>query len=166
MATQVRVSIPSITVPRVHPDTGVPTDAWYRFDETMFNRTGGINGDRTGTLEVRMVAVEDDVTFLQQDVGDLQNDKADKAITVTAGNGLTGGGTLAANFTFDAVKNTGWTAATGTANKGVYATYNTGTASAGYVQAELQSVMDALQAATRRIKALEDALRLNGGIDG
>lgn len=62
-------------------------------------------------------------------------------------------------------RDTGWTASTGTANKGAYATYSTGTASAAYVQAELQTVMDALQAASRRLKAVEDAARTHGLIN-
>lgn len=52
---------------------------------------------------------------------------------------------------------TGWTADTGTASKAAHATYS-GTASAAYVQAELQGAMDALRDATQTIKALKDAL--------
>jgi hypothetical protein len=62
-------------------------------------------------------------------------------------------------------RDTGWTAATGTALKTAYATYTAGTASGSYVQAELQSVMTALQSASQRIKALEDMCRTHGLIN-
>jgi hypothetical protein len=52
---------------------------------------------------------------------------------------------------------TGYTQMTGTALKSALATYTAGTASAGYVQAELQSVMTALQSVSQRLKAHEDA---------
>jgi hypothetical protein len=54
-------------------------------------------------------------------------------------------------------RDTGYTQMTGTAAKGALATYAAGTASGAYVQAELQSVMDALQAVSRRLKAHEDS---------
>lgn len=152
---QVKSNIPTITVPVVDLTTGVASSQFYRFFETLFNRTGGVNGDRTGTVEVRVTAVEDDL-----------DTKADKTLTITAGNGLSGTHDLSASFTMDAKKNTGWTAATGTANKGAYAAYVSPTISVLYTQAEVQALSDALQAATRRIVALEAALRLNGGIDG
>lgn len=60
---------------------------------------------------------------------------------------------------------TGWTAATGTPNKGAYATYDGQTASANYVQAEAQSTDDATKANSQRIKAIEDALRTHGLIN-
>jgi hypothetical protein len=55
---------------------------------------------------------------------------------------------------------TGWGADTGTAKKTANATYS-GTASAGYVQAEMQAAMNALRDATQTIKALKDALLTN-----
>jgi hypothetical protein len=60
-------------------------------------------------------------------------------------------------------RNTGWTADTGTAKKTANATYS-GTASAGYVQAEMTGVMNALQDATQTIKALKDAAITHGWI--
>ena len=60
-------------------------------------------------------------------------------------------------------QNTGWTADTGTAKKTANATYS-GTASAGYVQAEMTGVMNALQDATQTIKALKDAAITHGWI--
>lgn len=60
---------------------------------------------------------------------------------------------------------TGWTAGTGTANKGTFATYAGQVCSAAYVQAEAQQTDDKLKAATQRIKALEDMARTHGLIN-
>lgn len=60
---------------------------------------------------------------------------------------------------------TGWTAGTGTANKGAYATYAGQTVSVGYVQAEAQATDDATKANSQRIKALEDMARAHGLIN-
>lgn len=57
---------------------------------------------------------------------------------------------------------TGWAVDTGSAKRTANATYS-GTASAGYVQAELQAVMDALRDATQTIKALKDDLHATAG---
>lgn len=62
-------------------------------------------------------------------------------------------------------RETGWTAATGTSNKGAYATYAGQICSAAYVQAEAQATDDASKANSQRIKALEDALRTHGLIN-
>jgi hypothetical protein len=59
----------------------------------------------------------------------------------------------------------GWTASTGTPNKAAHATYAGQTMSAGYVQAEVQALSDALKAADERIKAHEDAMRTHGLIN-
>jgi hypothetical protein len=62
-------------------------------------------------------------------------------------------------------KQTGWTAATGTAAKGAYATYAGQTVSAAYVQAEAQATDNAVKAISQRFKALEDDLRTAGVIN-
>ena len=62
-------------------------------------------------------------------------------------------------------RETGWTAGTGTANKGAFATYVGQNVSAGYVEAEAQATDDAAKANSQRIKALEDALRTHGLIN-
>lgn len=62
-------------------------------------------------------------------------------------------------------RDTGWTAATGTSNKGSYSTYAGATISATPTQAEVQAINDALKAASERIKALEDMLRTHGLIN-
>ena len=60
--------------------------------------------------------------------------------------------------------NTGVSPWTGTANGGPFATYS-GTASAGYVQAELQGAMDALRDATQFLMFLTAALLAWGGVE-
>lgn len=59
-------------------------------------------------------------------------------------------------------RKTGWALDTGTAKRTANATYS-GTASAGYVQAEMQAVMDALKNATETIKALKDDTHATSG---
>lgn len=64
--------------------------------------------------------------------------------------------------TFSALTgSSGWSAWTGSSDKTTHATYS-GTASVGYVQAELQGAMDALKHATEFIKALVDTLLASG----
>ncbi|MDU4687442.1 MAG: phage tail protein [Serratia marcescens] len=62
-------------------------------------------------------------------------------------------------------RQTGWTAATGTANKGMFNADQSFTVGATYTQAEVQALADALKAACQRIKALEDMARTNGMIN-
>lgn len=63
------------------------------------------------------------------------------------------------------LQDAGWTASTGAANKGAYATYAGHACSVVYVQAEAQATDDAVKAVSQRLKAIEDALRANGGIN-
>lgn len=62
-------------------------------------------------------------------------------------------------------RQTGWTAATGTANKGAFNADPSFTVGATYSQAEVQALADALKAACQRIKALEDMARTHGMIN-
>lgn len=62
-------------------------------------------------------------------------------------------------------KQTGWTAGTGTANLGAFATYAGQNVSAAYVEAEAQATDDATKANSQRIKGIEDALRTAGIIN-
>lgn len=62
-------------------------------------------------------------------------------------------------------RETGWTAGTGTANKGAFATYAGQDVSATYVEAEVQNIDNATKANSERIKALEDAARMHGLIN-
>ncbi|MDQ7100894.1 phage tail protein [Serratia sp. MF2] len=62
-------------------------------------------------------------------------------------------------------RQTGWTTATGTANKGAFNADQSFTVGATYTQAEVQALADALKAACQRIKALEDMARTHGMIN-
>lgn len=57
----------------------------------------------------------------------------------------------------------GWTIWTGTPDKTSHATYS-GTASVGYVQAEIQTLMDKVQQLSEAFKALQDTLLAGGEI--
>ncbi|MEB6537489.1 phage tail protein [Serratia plymuthica] len=62
-------------------------------------------------------------------------------------------------------RQTGWTAATGTANKSAFNADLAFTVGVTYSQAEIQALATALIAARQRIKALEDMGRTHGMID-
>lgn len=69
------------------------------------------------------------------------------------------------SVTLSHVPETGWTAGTGTVNKGAFATYAGQTVSAAYVQAEVQQIDDKAKANSQRILALENAMRSRGLIN-
>jgi len=62
-------------------------------------------------------------------------------------------------------RQTGWTAATGTANLSTFNANQAFTVSATYTQAEVQAMATALVATRQRLKAMEDALRTHGLIN-
>jgi hypothetical protein len=57
---------------------------------------------------------------------------------------------------------TGWTASTGTPSRGAFAAAAAGTASAAYVQAELQGALDRIAALEARLIALEADMTTHG----
>lgn len=59
-------------------------------------------------------------------------------------------------------RNTGWTAMTGTGSKGALAAAAAGSASAAYVQAELQGALNRIAALEARMKSYDDALTTHG----
>jgi hypothetical protein len=62
-------------------------------------------------------------------------------------------------------RQTGWTASTGTPARGAFAAAAAGTASAGYVQAELQAALDRIAALEARLIAVETDIRTHGLIN-
>jgi hypothetical protein len=82
-------------------------------------------------------------------------------VTFTGSNGVKADQFMVGANKVVGARDTGWGADTGTAKKTANATYS-GTASAGYVQAEMTAVMNALRDATQTIKALKDALAAHG----
>lgn len=136
--SSVSVDLPDISSAMIQRGA-LPSDPWYTFFETLWRRVGG--------EEDRVAGAEEGIDA-----------KADKTLEISTTGPLSGGGTLDGDIEISFTPDEGWTAATGTANKGAYAAYSAGTASATYTQAEVQSLMDQLEAASQRIKALEDAL--------
>lgn len=79
----IKSNIPAMPIPFSDKE-GVITYTWYRFLETLFNRTGGINGDRSGNLETRQTQLELLIDALtarvdtaESNITDLQTNKAD-----------------------------------------------------------------------------------------
>lgn len=88
--------------------------------------------------------------------------EANPRVQITAdGTILTGVGAATPTKVLDA-RRTGWTAATGTANRATFATYTAPTISASPTQAEVQAVADAAQVNSRTLKALLDDLITHG----
>lgn len=100
--------------PIVDPKTGMPSAQFIRLWQQTFQNAEGTQGEVTdleGQVEViegevdviqaDIVEIEGDIDDLEADVTDLQTNKADKSIVLTAGVGLSGGGDLSANRTFD-----------------------------------------------------------------
>lgn len=89
----------------------------------------------------------------------------DNAATVRTSISAAKSGANADINTFSALTgNGGFNAWTGTPDQASHATFS-GTASAGYVQAEMQAVMDSLQQATGLIMALLTALLASGVVE-
>lgn len=84
------------------------------------------------------------------------------ALTSTGFNILTGMVYRVNNVQVVAARQTGWSAATGTATRSAIATYSAPTISSPPTQAEVQAIADALQAWSRRTKALGDDLATHG----
>ncbi|ENA1186695.1 phage tail protein [Salmonella enterica] len=130
---------------------------------------------RLTTAEGKIVVLRSDVDYLldevidiQADIVSIQTDYVSK--TATASQSLASPLNVTTSYSVGGTKvigarQTGWTAATGTANKGVFNADLTFTVSDTYTQSEIQAIANALIAERRRTKALEDALRAHGLID-
>lgn len=76
--------------------------------------------------------------------------------------GITSGGLVVDGNKVVGARATGWGAATGTAERGTFATYNAPTISNPPTQAEVQALANALQTVSRQLKALRDDLATHG----
>lgn len=126
-------------------------------------------------IQADIVSIHTDVGNLQTDVGalqtsvtDIQTDYVSKSTTTLQS--LESPLDVTASYSVGSTKvigprQTGWTAATGTALLGAFNANQTYTVSATYTQSELSSMATGLQQARQRIKALEDALRTHGLIN-
>lgn len=140
------------------------------------------NTNAISALDVRVTTAEGEIVTLQADVSDL-----DGRVTAAEGNisdlladyvsksatamqSLDSPLNVTASYSVGGIKvvgarQTGWTAATGTALLGAFNANQTYTVSATYTQSEVSSMAAGLQQARQRIKALEDALRTHGLIN-
>lgn len=126
-------------------------------------------------IQTDIVSIRTDVGNLQTDVGalqtsvtDIQTDYVSKATTTLQS--LASPLNVTASYSVGSTKvigprQTGWTAATGTALLGAFNASQAYTVSTTYTQSEVSSMATGLQQARQRIKALEDALRTHGLIN-
>lgn len=169
-------------------------DAQTRNDEqdvTLANHEGRITANtnainlievRLTTAEGKIVALRSDVDYLLDEVIDIQaeivtingdidaiqNDYVSK--TVTTSQTLASPLNVTTSYSVGGTKvvgarQTGWTAATGTALLGAFNASQTYAVGATYTQSEIQALATGLQQARQRIKALEDADRNHGLIN-
>ncbi|ECH0433618.1 phage tail protein [Salmonella enterica subsp. enterica serovar Javiana] len=120
------------------------------------------------TLQADVSALDGRVTTAEGNISALQVDYVSK--TATATQSLASPLNVTTSYSVGGKKvvgarQTGWTAATGTANKGVFDADLTFAVSDTYTQSEIQAIANALITERRRTKALEDALRAHGLID-
>ncbi|MBW1520997.1 phage tail protein [Escherichia coli] len=140
------------------------------------------NTNAIASLDVRLTTAEGEIVTLQADVSALdgrvteaegnisalQDDYVSK--TATATQSLASPLNVTTSYSVGGTKvigarQTGWTAATGTALRGSFNANQTYTVSATYTRSEVSAMATGLQQARQRIKALEDALRTHGLID-
>ncbi|EBH8099077.1 phage tail protein [Salmonella enterica subsp. houtenae serovar O:11:g,z25:-] len=120
------------------------------------------------TLQADVSALDGRVTTAEGNISALQVDYVSK--TATATQSLASPLNVTTSYSVGGKKvvgarQTGWTAATGTANKGAFNADLTFAVSDTYTQSEIQAIANALITERRRTKALEDALRAHGLID-
>ncbi|EII8364267.1 phage tail protein [Salmonella enterica] len=120
------------------------------------------------TLQADVSALDGRVTTAENNISALQADYVSK--TDTTSQSLASPLNVTTSYSVGGKKvvgarQTGWTAATGTANKGVFDADLTFAVSDTYTQSEIQAIANALITERRRTKALEDALRAHGLID-
>lgn len=140
------------------------------------------NTNAIASLDVRLTTAEGEIVTLQADVSALdgrvteaegnisalQDDYVSK--TATATQSLASPLNVATSYSVGGTKvigarQTGWTAATGTALLGAFNANQSYTVGTTYTQSEVAALATGLQQARQRILALETALRLHGLID-
>lgn len=155
------------------PGSAALNDFYFETDTGWLDYWGGtawkyLAGINVGTNAVRaaitVTANDNGALFFTNDQNKLWRVEAgawvDKTVSFDLTTSLKIGGTKVVG-----ARETGWTAGTGTANKGAFATYAGQDVSATYVEAEAQATDDAAKANSQRIKAIEDALRTHGMIN-
>lgn len=133
------------------------------------------NSDDINSLALSLATAEEGISSLTERVAGtessvtaLQGDYVSKS--ATALQTLASPISVATSYSVNGVKvigarQTGWTAATGTALLGAFNASQAYSASATYSQAEISALASGLVQARQRIKALEDAMRTHGLIN-
>lgn len=126
-------------------------------------------------LEVRVMSIENDIDGLKIKIQDLNGQiseiKVDYvSLSRNTPQSLSSLLNVTTSYSVNGVKvigarQTGWTAATGTANKGAFSADQSYTVSSTYTQSEIQALAEGLRQARQRIKALEDVNRNHGLTD-
>lgn len=124
--------------------------------------------DEVIDIQADIVSLQTDISGLKTSVTEIQDDYVSK--TATATQSLDSPLNVTTSYSVGGKKvvgarQTGWTAATGMANKGAFNADLTFSVSDTYTQSEIQAIANALIAERRRTKALEDALRAHGLIN-
>ncbi|EPK4542402.1 phage tail protein [Serratia marcescens] len=141
------------------------------------------------SLTTRVTTAEGNITTLQAKVSTIETNYVSKAVSTSQSVQASGGSFLVGSVAIPTsdklqvggsvnavsykvagiqvvgAQQTGWTAATGTANKGPFNADQSYTIGASYSQSEVQALADALKAACQRVKALEDMARTHGMIN-
>lgn len=138
------------------------TQSLYYWAGTAWKYMAGVNvGTNAVRAAIAVTANDNGALFFTNDQNKLWRVEGgawvDKFVTLDLTTSLKIAGTKVVG-----AQEAGWTAGTGTANKGAFATYAGQDVSAAYVEAEAQATDDATKANSQRIKALEDAMRTHG----
>lgn len=151
-SVQVPVSLPRMDLPVVDPKTGMISQEWYTFFESMRDRTGGDEDAVDGAA----VTANDAASSAQEandDIADLREN------AVVAGRGLEGGGQIGDGVRLDAKTDAGWVASTGTADKTTpFAVPAPITGAVAYTPSQITALSSDLTALGKRYRAMEDAL--------
>ncbi|MBN3043347.1 phage tail protein [Pectobacterium brasiliense] len=139
-------------------------------EETLANHETRINAaeGNIASQGARLTTAEGNISALQTSVGAIQADYVSKSATTSQT--LSGPLNVTASYSVGGTKvigarQTGWTAATGTALLTAFNADQSYTVSATYTQSEIQALAAGLVQASQRIKALEDMARTHGLID-
>lgn len=125
-------------------------------------------GSRVDNTETSISGLQDRVGATESGISAIQSDYVSKSATAMQGMGSPLGVTTSLSVNgvkVVGIRQTGFTAAAGTALKGSFnadATYTVGTT---YTQAQVQAIANDLRATRQRLKALEDAMRAHGLIN-
>lgn len=136
-------------------------------EATLVNHGSRISSAEAAIVnhEGRIITLEGDADYLLGEVEKLQGDYLSKSQKATQS--MSGPLGVTTSLSVDGVKvvgiqQTGWTAATGTANKSSFNADQSYTAGATYSQTEVQAIIKALVETRKRVKALEDMARMHG----